>query len=183
MELIAIHSTAYFLSYLRNVRLLVTFYYNSESINKSLLWVVEVRQLNWEVEGVNKLVGFGLNLISEINEVLVHLERFLTIINVELRKPFQNFSDVDVVNFVYFDQILKKHENDIAEQTGLSAEVSVRELFEYQHHKLIEVVTMLQNLRCAQRSHVIGNLLHTFSQYVSFVSDVAVEFDVASVHF
>ena len=60
-----------------------------------------------------------------------------------------------IVHFVNFYQVLEKHEDYVAKKSGLSAEVSILELFKYECHELVEILSMSQNLRSSQCSHVV----------------------------
>jgi len=60
-----------------------------------------------------------------------------------------------VVNFVYLDQIFKKHEDQIAEQAGLSTKIRVLELGEYLGDQSFKVLVMDKNIFSGQRSHVV----------------------------
>ena len=51
-----------------------------------------------------------------------------------------------IVNFVHLDKVLKKHENYIAKQSGLSAKISILELLENQRNQFFEVFVVFENL-------------------------------------
>lgn len=77
-----------------------------------------------------------------------------------------------IVNFVHLDKVLKKHENYIAKQSGLSAKISILELLEYQRNQFFEVFVVFENLWSAKLSNVVWYFLHTFGKNVSLVGNV-----------
>ena len=54
---------------------------------------------------------------------------------------------MQIVNFVNFDQVLEKHENEIAEKSCLVAEVRVLKLLKDLGDERLEVLIVLQYLR------------------------------------
>ena len=120
--------------------------YHSQRVHQIFLWIVEIRQLDWEVELVHQLVRFRLDHLSELNEVLVHVKSLATVISLKACKALQNLSNVHVVNFVDLDQILKQHEDQVGEEACLPAEISINELGEDLGHDLLEVVAVFEDL-------------------------------------
>lgn len=133
LKLVTVHTFAQLLTnlyYSTIFTIFGLFDYQFQSLNEALFRVVKVRQLDGEIESVNQLVGLILDAVGKIHEILVHNESFLAFFGGQGGKALKNLCDMDVVYFVDLDQIFKKHEDQIAEQAGLSAEIRVLEQIE-----------------------------------------------------
>jgi len=133
LKLVTVHTFAQLLTnlyYSTIFTIFGLFDYQFQSLNEALFRVVKVRQLDGEIESVNELVGLILDTVRKIHEILVHNEGFLAFFGGQGGKALKNLCDMDVVYFVDLDQIFKKHEDQIAEQAGLSAEIRVLEQIE-----------------------------------------------------
>lgn len=53
LELVTVHTTSHLLGDFFNLARVVGLNHDTERVNEALLWVVEVRQLNWEIERVD----------------------------------------------------------------------------------------------------------------------------------
>lgn len=89
--------------HLIDLRLVLAFNNNPELLHHPFLRVVEVRQLYWEIEGVNQLLRFGFNAFREVDKVLVHYECFLRVVLFQRSKSIKDLYDMHVVNFVHFN--------------------------------------------------------------------------------
>lgn len=133
LKLVTVHTFAQLLTnlyYSTIFTIFGLFDHQFQSLNEALFRVVKVRQLDGEIESVNELVGLILDAVGKIHEILVHNESFLAFFGRQGGKALKNLCDMDVVYFVDLDQIFKKHEDQIAEQAGLSAEIRVLEQIE-----------------------------------------------------
>ena len=133
LELVTVHTLTQLLTNLCNSTIFTIFgllYYQFQSLNEALFWVVKVRQLDGEIESVNELVGLILDAVGKIHEILVHNEGFLAFFGGQGGKALKNLCDMDVVYFVDLDQIFKKHKDQIAEQAGLSTKICMLEQIE-----------------------------------------------------
>lgn len=96
--------------HLIDLRLVLAFNYNPKLLYHVFFRVVKVRQLYWEVEGVNELLCFGFNAIREVHKVLIHHECFLRVVLFQGRKSFKNLYDMYIVDFVHLYEVFEEHE-------------------------------------------------------------------------
>lgn len=100
---------------------------DSKSVDETTLWVVEVWQGDGEVKDVYQLVSLVLNRFCEIDEVLIHHKRLLSVSFAEAGETLEKLSDVLVVDAIDLHEILEQHEDDVGEKARLLAEVRVLE--------------------------------------------------------
>ena len=80
---------------------------DSKSVDETTLWVVEVWQGDGEVKDVYQLVSLVLNGFGEIDEVLIHHKRLLSVSFAEARETLEELSDVLVVDAIDLHEILE----------------------------------------------------------------------------
>lgn len=178
LELVSVHAATYLLCNLGCLVRVIAVNDDSQCLDQVLLRVVEVRQLDREIELVNKLVCFRLEALGKRNECLVHHKGLLSVFKLKRGESLKNLSNVHVVYLVDLDHVLEEHENHVGKETGLSAERCVLELTEYPSHQLFEILVIPEDLARSQLAHIIRDLLHALGQDVSFVGDVDVQLDV-----
>lgn len=88
-----------------------------------------------------------------------------------------------IVDLIYFNQIFEKHENVVAEQTCLSAEVRVLELREDLSHKSVKVSIVLKYLTGGEGANILRNLTHRLGQDISFIIDLNIKLQIIRVCF
>jgi len=80
LKLITVHASAHLLRGVAAFLLVVGLDDGSERVDQALLRIVELRKLDRKVERVDELVGFCLDPLGQVHEVLVHHEGLLGLV-------------------------------------------------------------------------------------------------------
>ena len=86
-----------------------------------------------------------------------------------------------IVDFVNFDQVFKKHKDQIWKQACLSAEARISELCEDLRHDFIEEACILEDLRCGELGNVVWYAVHSLRKNVGFVGNNDIDLYVVAI--
>jgi hypothetical protein len=88
-----------------------------------------------------------------------------------------------VINFVYLNQVLETHKDNIRKQACCPAEIAVDKDVKNLDHHSFKIFVVFKNLGSSQSSDIVGNCLKTLTKDISFDRDIEVEFNIVGVLF
>jgi len=182
-KLISIHAVSDLFSNFGGILRIIRLNHNSQSFNQSFFRVVKVWQLNRKVKFIHYSACFCLNSICDINKALVHDKCFLCVFKAQLRESFKNFCYMNVVYFINFDEVFKKHEDQITKKSRLLAVIAILKLRKNWLQNCLKILVVQKYLLRAKTCCTFWYILHTLRQNVCFVCNIQIKFHVSCVGF